>query len=326
MDLEQHTTIVPVHGTTVPSRRIVVHAKRVCTSAKPPWCGAGYAVSMKMAVLGTGAIGSTFAYQLVNAGHEVTAVARGARLERLREDRAIVLSDGARAPVAVAGTLDPSVSYDLVLVTVLAPQVDSVLPALRQSAARHIMFMFNTFEPLDRLRDAVGAERFSFGFPGGVLAHLIDGKLRRRILPGTTVGDAAWAEVFGAAGIPTVTSADMHGWLRSHAAMVIPLMSIGVVVAHRNAGITWREARRYAAALAQGFHIVRGLGHALEPTVVALLSRLPRTLTTGLLWLMSRTQELRNLGALGAAEPRMLIDMMATAVPNEAAELLAIRP
>ncbi|WP_437518150.1 ketopantoate reductase family protein [Sorangium sp. So ce1099] len=210
--------------------------------------------------------------------------------------------------------------------TVLAPQVESVLPTLRQSAAKHIMFMFNTFEPLDPLRDAVGAERFSFGFPGGVLAHLIDGRLRRRILRGSTVGNAAWAQVFGAAGIPTVTSADMHGWLRSHAALVIPLMSIGVAVVHRKAGITWGEARRYAAALAQAFHIVRGLGHAIAPTEVAWLSRLPRPLTTCLFWLMSRTQELRKLGALGAAEPRMLIDMMAAAAPDQAAELLAIRP
>lgn len=305
---------------------VCVHAELFFIHAKTWFSDAGYVAGMKIAVLGAGAIGSTFAYHLARDGHEVTAVARGARLERLQEDRAIVLSDGARAPVAVAGTLDPTVPYDLVLVTVLAPQVESVLPALRQSAAKHIMFMFNTFEPLDRLRDAVGAERFSFGFPGGVLAHLIDGKLRRRVLRGTTVGNAAWARVFGAAGIPTVTSADMHGWLRSHAAFVIPLMSIGVVVAHRNAGITWREARRYAAALARAFHVVRGLGHAVTPTEVAWLSRLPRPLTTCLFWLMSRTQELRNLGALGAAEPRMLIDMVAAAAPGQAAELLAIRP
>ncbi|WP_437518148.1 ketopantoate reductase family protein [Sorangium sp. So ce1099] len=64
---------------------------------------------MKMAVLGTGAIGSTFAYQLAKAGHEVTAVARGARLQRLQEDGAVVLVDGERAPVTVARALDPSV-------------------------------------------------------------------------------------------------------------------------------------------------------------------------------------------------------------------------
>ncbi|PRQ02089.1 ketopantoate reductase family protein [Enhygromyxa salina] len=281
---------------------------------------------MNIAVLGAGAIGSTFAYQLATAGHEVTAIARGNHLRQLRADGAVVLENGQRAGVTVQAELDPSVAYDLVLVTVLAPQVDAVLGVLRESAAKRVMFMFNTFEPLDRLREAVGPERFVFGFPGGVFAQLIDGQLRRRILRGTTTGDPAWATVFGAAGIPTLVSADMHAWLRSHAALVIPLMSIGVVVAQRGAGISWMEGRRYAAALAAAFEIVRSLGHRIEPFEVAVLSRTPRIVTTLLLWIMSRTAVLRDLGALGPAEARMLIDMICAAAPGRALALQTIRP
>lgn len=281
---------------------------------------------MQIAIVGTGAIGSSFAYQLARAGHAVTVIARGARLEQLQRDGAIVLVSGDRAAVQVSAALDASTPYDLVLVTVLAPQVGSVLPALRASAATTVMFMFNTFEPLDPLRDAVGAQRFAFGFPGGVFALLRDGKLEKQIRSGTTTGDARWAKAFTDAGIPTVVEQDMHSWLRSHAALVIPLMAIGTVVLQRGAGISWREAGAYAAAMETAFRIVRELGNAVTPSAVLTVSRLPRALVKALLWAMSRTRTLRDLGVLGPAESRMLIDMMTAAAPGKTAALLAIRP
>lgn len=281
---------------------------------------------MLIAVLGAGAIGSTFAYHLARAGHSVTVIARGARLAQLERDGAIVLTSGERAAVSVRPALDAETAYDLVLVTVLATQVDAVLPALRASAARTVMFMFNTFEPLDRLRDAVGAARFVFGFPAGVFTLLIDGRIRPQVRSGTTVGEAAWAVLFSAAGIPTVVEPDMHSWLRTHAALVAPLMAIGVAVVARGGGIRWAEARRYAAALTQGFAVVRALGNAILPASIARMAGLPRALTAALLWLMSRTAMLRDLGRLGAAEPRMLIDMMTAAAPGKTDVLVAIRP
>jgi 2-dehydropantoate 2-reductase len=66
--------------------------------------------------------------------------------------------------VRVSSALDAT-GWDLVRVTVLASQVDAVLPALVASAAKTVMFMFNIFDPLRRLRDAVGPSRFAFGFP-----------------------------------------------------------------------------------------------------------------------------------------------------------------
>jgi 2-dehydropantoate 2-reductase len=281
---------------------------------------------MQIAIVGTGAIGSTFAYQLARAGHAVTVVARGARLEQLQRDAAVVLVSGERAAVRVSAALDAATPYDLVLVTVLAPQVAAVLPALQASAARTVMFMFNTFEPLDPLRDAVGAERFAAGFPAGVFTLLLDGKIKPQIRGGTTVGDAAWARTFSDAGIPTVVEADMQSWLRSHAALVIPLMAIGTVVHARGAGISWSEAGAYAEALDAGFRIVREVGNAVTPSMLRTLSGLPRSIVAALLWAMSRTRTLRDLGALGAAEPRMLIDMMTAAAPGKTAALLAIRP
>ncbi len=288
--------------------------------------GDAHRAFMKIAIVGPGAIGSTFAFQLSKAGHEVTVVARGARLAWLEKERAVVKRDGARAQVTVAAKLDETVPWDLVLVTVLATQVAAVLPALQASAARRVMFMFNTFESVAPLRDAVGAQRFSFGFPGGVFTLLVDGKIQPQIRAGTTVDDAELAKLFEAAGIPTVVEVDMQSWLRTHAAMVVPFMAVGTLVVARGRGVTWAEASLHAAAFVAGFAAVRSVGNALLPSGLATLPKLPRVMLTAMLWALSRTKTIRDLGALGPTEPRMLIDMMRVAAPEHAAALLAVRP
>ena len=63
----------------------------------------------RIAVLGAGKIGSTFASQLARiGGHEVTVVARpgSVRLRQLERDGAIVDVKGERASVRVSGVLD----------------------------------------------------------------------------------------------------------------------------------------------------------------------------------------------------------------------------
>ncbi|XXX76949.1 2-dehydropantoate 2-reductase N-terminal domain-containing protein [Sorangium sp. So ce134] len=283
---------------------------------------------MKIAIVGAGRIGSTFAFQLARAGHEVTVVARGARLEQLRRDEAIVTAAGERAAVRVSAALDEETAWDLALVTVLASQVDEVLPALAASAAKTVMFMFNTFGPLGRLRDAVGSARSAFGFPA-ILATLDDGKLTSKIVTRgmvTPVTDAAWAKEFADAGIPAVVEPDMESWLRTHAAVVVPMM-VAVVTAHaRQAGVSWAEAMNLARALEEGFRVVRKLGNTITPEPIAVLSRLPTPAAAALLWTASRIEALRKTGAAGPGEPRALIDAMAAAAPGQTPALLAIRP
>ncbi|MDI1475048.1 2-dehydropantoate 2-reductase N-terminal domain-containing protein [Polyangium sp. y55x31] len=283
---------------------------------------------MKIAVLGPGGIGSTFAFELARAGHDVTVIARGKRLEHLQQDRAIVTASGKRAAVHVSAALDTTTEWDLVLVTVLVSQVDAVLPTLAASAAKTIMFMFNTFEPFARLREAVGASRFAFGFPA-ILATLDEGKLASEIVTRgllTTVTDATWAKVFTDAGIPAVVHADMESWLRTHAALVVPVMIAAATAHTRRAGVSWTEATNLARAMDEGLRLVRRLGNTLTPAPVATVSRLPIPVLASLLWTASRLSPIRKAGAAGYSEPRTLIDAMAAAAPGEIPALLAVRP
>jgi 2-dehydropantoate 2-reductase len=283
---------------------------------------------MKIAVVGPGGIGSTFGFQLAQAGHEVTVVARGKRLEQLQRDPAIVRAAGPRAPVQVSAALDPATAWDLVLVTVLHSQVDPLLPALSASAAKTVMFMFNTFEPLDRLRDAVGPARFAFGFPA-ILASVDDGELTAEIVRrpmSTTVTDPAWAEVFTAAGIPSVVHPDMESWLRTHAAFVVPVMIVSALSYTRRAGVSWREAMQLARAADEGFRLVRRLGNTITPAPMVSVSRMPTAMVAALLWAMSRVPAIRKAGAAGPGEPRWLIDAMSAAAPGQTPVLLSVRP
>ena len=83
--------------------------------------------ALRIAVLDVGNIGSTFAFQLVRSGgHDVTVIARpgSTRLKQLQRDAAIIDVMGERATVRVADTLDERTAYDLLIVTLLAHQVD----------------------------------------------------------------------------------------------------------------------------------------------------------------------------------------------------------
>lgn len=283
---------------------------------------------MKIAIIGPGGIGSTFAFQLAQAGHEVMVIARGKRLEQLQREQAIENTAGKRAIVQVGAALDATTPWDLVLVTVLASQVDVVLPTLIASVAKTVMFMFNTFEPLERLRTAVGSARFAFGFPA-ILASIDDGKLTSTIVTRgqTSVAtDVAWAKVFTEAGIPTIVESDMESWLRTHAALVVPVMIVSVTAHTRQAGVSWREASRAARAMKEGFRLVRRLGNTLTPAPMATLNRLPLPMVATLLWTLSRFAIIRKTGAAGPGEPRALIDAMSVAAPGQTPALLDIRP
>jgi 2-dehydropantoate 2-reductase len=291
---------------------------------------------LSIAVVGVGAIGSTFAYHLARAGHDVTAIARpdSARLRQLQRDEWIVLSSGQKARLSVADQLDEDAAYDLVLVTTLAHQVDAVLPALGRSKAAAFQFMFNTFDP-GRLSNAIGQDRCSFGMPFVMATLGNDGTLESKANPGqkTLHGDARWAELFSAANLPSAFEADMTLWLRCHAPMCIAMESICVTGLRRGSGATWREAIVVARGLQSGFGIIRALGYPLYPRSKSVLASCPVWLPASMLWLASRVHSFRLLLSQGLLECRALADVLASAateakapVPGLAANVLAMKP
>ena len=276
---------------------------------------------LRIAVVGVGSIGSTFAFQLARTGrHEVTAVARpgSSRLQQLRRDGGIVDVKGQRAIVQIADTLDETTAYDLVIVTLLDHQVEAVLPALQRCDAKCIQFMFNTFEP-ERLLDAVGAERCSFGMPF-VQARLDpDGRLKATIgAPGqkTLMGQARWVDLFRDAGLPAALERDMALWLRCHVPLCVAFESVCVAAQRRGGGASWGEAVTLARGVHESFALIEGLGYRVYPRTKARLHTWPARVTASLLWAMSRVTSFRELLATGETECRALVDVMLAAAPR----------
>ncbi len=128
------------------------------------------------------------------------------------------------------------------------------------------------------------------------------------------------------AGIDTDTEPEMQGWLRTHAALVVPMMLIMDRVYKRGSGLSWTEAREFASAMAERFALVRSLGHSLTPSSVEVLSKLPSSVITLALWLASRSSTLISQGDKGVGEARTLIDAMVAAAPTRTPRLQALRP
>jgi 2-dehydropantoate 2-reductase len=275
---------------------------------------------LRIAVLGTGKIGSIFAFQLARAGHhDVTVIARpgSVRLQQLQRDDGIINVNGERAGVRVIDALDEGTPYDLLIVTLHDHQADAVLPSLQRSAAKCVQFMFNTFRP-EQLRDGVGAERCAFGMPfvQGMLDS--EGRLKAVIGAGgrkTIISELRWVDLFNAAGLPAALEPDMPLWLRCHVPMCVAFESVSVAGERRGGGASWGEAVVLARGVRASFDLIRKLGYPIYPKGKKRLDGCPTPILAAMLWSMSRVRSFRELLATGKAECQTLVDDMVAAAP-----------
>ncbi|MGI4854391.1 MAG: ketopantoate reductase family protein [Janthinobacterium lividum] len=292
--------------------------------------------ALRVAVLGAGKIGSAFAFQLARTGqHDVTVIARpgSARLTQLQSDAGILDVKGKRAEVRVLDALDEATPYDLVIVTLLAHQIDAVVPALQRCAAASILCMFNIFDP-EQLRDQLGSQRCCFGMPFLQANFDADGKLNAKIGAGgqkTKLGQQQWVDVFTAAGLPAVLEPEMLLWLRCHAPLCVAFEAVSVAGVRRGGGASWAEAATLATGLQESFALIQGLGFRLYPDGKSFLKSSPSWVAASMLWSMSRIRSFRELLATGAGECRALVDALVQAVPRSnpavtAARIEAMRP
>lgn len=198
--------------------------------------------AMDILVYGAGVIGSLYAARLAQAGYNVSLLARGDRADELRA-HGIQLQDvvsGQRwsMPVKVVEALDPQDRYDLAIVLLPKNHISEVLPILQDNLhIPDILFLGNNCgEPLE-LCQAVGRQRVVLGFPGaggtrreGVV-HYVDSSANGARWP-ITLGEIdgaitprlrCIAALMEHAGIPVELSDNMDAWLKTHAAIILPI-------------------------------------------------------------------------------------------------------
>ena len=194
---------------------------------------------MRILIYGAGVIGSIFAGKLATAGKDVTVLARGKRLEELRQNGIVLSMPGVNknesTPVKVMDHLAPDDLFDYIIVVMQRTQVESVLPILSQNRSKNIVFVVNTAAGYDKWAQAVGSKRLMLGFPsaggervGSKVVYFV-GKGAMRAFQTTTFGEyngrnteriRQLIEAFNRAGIPSAFCTDMDAWQKTHVATV----------------------------------------------------------------------------------------------------------
>jgi ketopantoate reductase len=130
---------------------------------------------MKILVLGAGVIGTTYAWQLSNTGHDVSLLVRKSKRElaerqgihiRYKDER-LKKSEPMEVtyhPVAV-DQFSAQEAYDLIIVSVRAHQLDELLPVLVAGSGKaDILFFGNNWWGEERIRKFLAPEKYIFGF------------------------------------------------------------------------------------------------------------------------------------------------------------------
>jgi 2-dehydropantoate 2-reductase len=198
---------------------------------------------MTILVYGAGNIGSLYAAKLKDAGHDVTILARGARLHEIRE-HGILLQDfrsGRKSTTRVEAVerLAPADGYDLVLLILPRNSVGETLPILAANQnTPSVMFFGNNAGGSDEMTEALGRERVLLGFPGAAaVPH--DEYIRYIILDPreqpTTIGELdgsdskrikSFAVALQSAGFPNAICQNMDAWLKTHVAEISPTVNV----------------------------------------------------------------------------------------------------
>jgi 2-dehydropantoate 2-reductase len=198
---------------------------------------------MRTLIFGAGPLGILYAHLLHEASVDVTILARGATFE-LIEKRKLDLVNGFNGERAIPGFkvidhLSEDDNYDLVVVLVRKNKIPSVLETLGEcSKLANILFMGNNVLGFDAYLEKLPAEKVLFGFPGagggwdGDAVEYVDREAAKEDRMPIRIGEIDGVQrertvmiraLFEGAGIAVEVVDDIDGWLKYHAAFVVPI-------------------------------------------------------------------------------------------------------
>jgi len=262
---------------------------------------------MKILAYGAGNIGGLYAALLSESGEDVSILARGKRLARIREHGIeldnVLTAKRTSVTLNTVERLDAEDGYDLVLVILGKDHVSEVLPVLaRNQHTPSVMFLGNNAAGPGEMVEALGRDRVLLGFPGA--AGITQGNVTRYLITSareqpTTVGEVdgrrsprieTIAAALRRAGFSVTISSNMDAWLKTHVAEISPTANALYMVG----GDARRLARTRDAlvlllrAIREGYRVLAANGTPITPKSHRIFRWLPEPL---LLFLTRRILE-----------------------------------
>lgn len=259
---------------------------------------------MKILVYGAGIIGSVVASQLKKNGQDVTVLARGQHAADLRSYGIVTHPfDGEEyftTHPTVVESLAAEDEYDVILVIMRRNNHQDILPILAQNQHfKKAVFLGNNVAGGADILEQLDAEDIILGFGGttgekrgDVIYHYTDeeaGKMGKiwlgelNDLPSPTLLELA--EIFESIGFETEISVDIDAWLKTHAAIVLPV-AFGLYLCDGN---NYRLAKTRDAILMtfrgikESFKVLRKLKITILPNKYRVLPLIPEPIVVAYL-------------------------------------------
>ena len=304
----------------------------------------------RILVVGAGVNGSICAARLRQARMDVTLLARGTRLQEIR-NQGIVIEDVLQnkrtvTQVPVVDEIKPDDTYDYILVVVRKNQVADLLPTLARNRTPNIVFMVNNPSGPDEWIRALGKDRVLMGFVFGAgrregsvirgIANLGSGLAGRLLRSPFGEVDGAitprltrLVAIFRQARLPAGVSTRISDYLATHAAMVAVMASFVMARGYdRESMARYARADIYLVvdALREVLNVLRANRIRVTPPGVGVIKAVPRWIQVALFQalLPSRFMEVGGAYHISQApdemaqlisETRTLVEKSGLAVP-----------
>ncbi|MBN1220691.1 MAG: ketopantoate reductase family protein [Anaerolineae bacterium] len=251
----------------------------------------------KILVYGAGPLGSLFAARLQEGGNDVSILARGQRLNDLRQHGVVLVDAQTKAQtvthVNVVEALASDDAYDLVLVIMRKNHVLNILPILAANwCTPNVLFLSNNAAGPDAYVEALGKERVLIGFPNsagyreGHVVHCLTGTEEKPAFVPFGEVDGRITErtrrvariMESAPGFGAEVRTDMDAWLKYHVALLFPSLAPALYAAGVD---NYRLARTRdlvvlaVRAIREGFCVLHSLGLPVTPSKLRVIEWLP---------------------------------------------------
>ncbi len=210
---------------------------------------------MKILIYGAGIVGSTYGWQLSEAGHEISVLVRSEKKQQTEEKGIHIRCTDFRGKQkktkevvfrpAVIDSLSEDNDFEYIIVTTNNIHLNEILPVLSASAGKsHILFFQNMWiDDLENIRNYLTENQYFFGFPfmtgGGRDADRINSAISGLKQSHTPLGELNGetsgrvrkiAKAFSDANLKPVVYTQIKTWLITHYAVAAGL-SGGIIKA-----------------------------------------------------------------------------------------------